>query len=310
MTERTAAQRAQPPGPDVPVFVISVAAELTGLHPQTLRTYDRLGLVSPGRAGGGGRRYSWRDIELLREVAELTAAGIGLEGVRGSWSSRTTSPRCRHGCGSWRTSSPRRSTPSRSRWPTAVRPGTFPPYPRPAPRSRWSCGAGTVDRAGARSARDSGDIWVLPLASAHGSGVGCCAGRGATRNWERVVTVVLAEDDVDIRDLVQIVLEQLDLEVKAVGTGAEALEVGQREVPRLFLLDITMPGMNGLDVCRAIRADEKLQDVPVIFMTARAQASDVAAGIEAGADTYIIKPFGPIELREHVEALLDRGTQS
>jgi MerR family transcriptional regulator/heat shock protein HspR len=70
------------PGPDVPVYVISVAAELTGLHPQTLRTYDRLGLVRPGRTGGGGRRYSWRDIELLREVAELTSSGIGLEGVR------------------------------------------------------------------------------------------------------------------------------------------------------------------------------------------------------------------------------------
>ncbi len=70
------------PGPEVPVYVISVAAELTGLHPQTLRTYDRLGLVSPGRTGGGGRRYSWRDIETLREVAELTSAGIGLEGVR------------------------------------------------------------------------------------------------------------------------------------------------------------------------------------------------------------------------------------
>ncbi|QLQ09058.1 MAG: MerR family transcriptional regulator [Nocardioidaceae bacterium] len=67
---------------EIPVYVISVAAELTGLHPQTLRTYDRLGLVSPGRAGGGGRRYSGRDIELLREVAQLTAAGIGLEGVR------------------------------------------------------------------------------------------------------------------------------------------------------------------------------------------------------------------------------------
>ncbi len=129
---------------------------------------------------------------------------------------------------------------------------------------------------------------------------------GRNDSLERAVTVVLAEDDVDIRDLVQIVLEQLDLEVKAVGTGAEALEVGRQEVPRLFLLDITMPGMNGLDVCRAIRADDNLQDVPVIFMTARAQASDVAAGIEAGADTYIIKPFGPIELREHVEALLNR----
>jgi MerR family transcriptional regulator/heat shock protein HspR len=70
------------PSPDTPVFVISVAAELTGLHPQTLRSYDRLGLVSPGRTGGGGRRYSWRDIELLREVVELTSTGIGLEGVR------------------------------------------------------------------------------------------------------------------------------------------------------------------------------------------------------------------------------------
>lgn len=70
------------PGPHTPVYVISVAAELTGLHPQTLRQYDRVGLVSPGRTGGGGRRYSLRDIELLREVAQLTAAGIGLEGVR------------------------------------------------------------------------------------------------------------------------------------------------------------------------------------------------------------------------------------
>lgn len=71
-----------PPSAETPVYVISVAAELSGLHPQTLRAYDRMGLVSPGRAGGGGRRYSWRDIELLREVAELSAAGIGLEGVR------------------------------------------------------------------------------------------------------------------------------------------------------------------------------------------------------------------------------------
>jgi MerR family transcriptional regulator/heat shock protein HspR len=70
------------PGPNAPVYVISVAAELTGLHPQTLRQYDRVGLVSPGRTGGGGRRYSLNDIELLRVVAELTAAGIGLEGVR------------------------------------------------------------------------------------------------------------------------------------------------------------------------------------------------------------------------------------
>ena len=72
----------EPPGPDAAVFVISVAAELSGLHPQTLRTYERLGLVSPGRTVGGGRRYSHRDIERLREISGLTSAGIGIEGVR------------------------------------------------------------------------------------------------------------------------------------------------------------------------------------------------------------------------------------
>jgi MerR family transcriptional regulator, heat shock protein HspR len=72
----------EPADADQPLFVISVAAQLTGMHPQTLRGYDRIGLVSPGRAGGGGRRYSMRDIELLRTVAELTSSGIGIEGVR------------------------------------------------------------------------------------------------------------------------------------------------------------------------------------------------------------------------------------
>ena len=72
----------QPPGPDAAVYVISVAAELSGLHPQTLRTYERMGLISPGRTGGGGRRYSSRDIERLREISRLTSSGIGIEGVR------------------------------------------------------------------------------------------------------------------------------------------------------------------------------------------------------------------------------------
>ena len=70
------------PSPDAAVFVISVAAELTGLHPQTLRTYERMGLITPGRTGGGGRRYSARDIDLLREISDLTSSGIGIEGVR------------------------------------------------------------------------------------------------------------------------------------------------------------------------------------------------------------------------------------
>ena len=68
---------------DSPVFVISVAAELAGMHPQTLRQYDRLGLVTPGRSGGGGRRYSPRDVALLREVQRLSQEeGVNLAGIK------------------------------------------------------------------------------------------------------------------------------------------------------------------------------------------------------------------------------------
>jgi MerR family transcriptional regulator/heat shock protein HspR len=72
-----------PFGDDSPVYVISVAAELSGLHPQTLRTYDRMGLVSPGRTSGRGRRYSMRDIVLLREIQRLSQdEGINLAGIK------------------------------------------------------------------------------------------------------------------------------------------------------------------------------------------------------------------------------------
>ncbi len=68
---------------DAPVFVISVAAALAGMHPQTLRQYDRLGLVTPGRSGGGGRRYSSRDVALLREVQRLSQEqGVNLAGIK------------------------------------------------------------------------------------------------------------------------------------------------------------------------------------------------------------------------------------
>lgn len=65
-----------------PVFAISVVAQLTGMHPQTLRQYDRVGLVSPQRTSGGGRRYSARDVERLREIQQLSGEGIGLSGVK------------------------------------------------------------------------------------------------------------------------------------------------------------------------------------------------------------------------------------
>lgn len=85
MSESIGAGRGRPvPFPeDAPVFVISVAAELAGMHPQTLRQYDRLGLVNPGRTAGGGRRYSARDVALLREVQRLSQEdGVNLAGIK------------------------------------------------------------------------------------------------------------------------------------------------------------------------------------------------------------------------------------
>ncbi len=70
------------PSDDLPVYVISVAAQLSGMHPQTLREYERRGLVSPGRSGGGGRRYSMQDILALREIQRLSRAGVKLSGIK------------------------------------------------------------------------------------------------------------------------------------------------------------------------------------------------------------------------------------
>jgi CheY-like chemotaxis protein len=124
---------------------------------------------------------------------------------------------------------------------------------------------------------------------------------GAT---EESRVVVLAEDDVDIRDLVEIVLDALGLTVVAVGDGAEALAACRRVRPSLLLLDVTMPVMDGLDACREVRADPGLRGLPVVLMTGRAQDSDVQAGLAAGADGYITKPFGPVELRDVVGKFL------
>jgi DNA-binding response OmpR family regulator len=111
-------------------------------------------------------------------------------------------------------------------------------------------------------------------------------------------TVVLAEDDVDIRDLETIVLEGVGLSVTAVSDGAEALSECRRLKPGLLMLDIGLRVMDGLQVCRAVRADPELAEVRVVLMAARTQAGEVKAGLDAGADHCIIKPFGPIELQE------------
>jgi two-component system, OmpR family, response regulator MtrA len=122
-----------------------------------------------------------------------------------------------------------------------------------------------------------------------------------------MTTIVVADDDADVRDLVRFKLEQTGMTVVAVADGSAALEACQEHAPDLVLLDVMMPGMSGLDVCRSLRQVGALVGVPVILLTARAQESDIAQGFEAGADDYVVKPFSPRELSSRVQAVLARS---
>ena len=119
--------------------------------------------------------------------------------------------------------------------------------------------------------------------------------------------IVVADDDADIRDLVVFKLQHSGHDIVAVGDGAAAVAACQLEIPDLVILDVMMPGMSGLEACRAMRADPALADVPVILLTARAQEADIENGFSIGADDYVVKPFSPRELASRVDAVLERS---
>lgn len=116
--------------------------------------------------------------------------------------------------------------------------------------------------------------------------------------------ILVADNDEDILMLVAFRLERMGYEVLVARDGAEALERAREELPDLCVLDVMMPKLTGYDVTRALRADPRTQDVPVILLTARVQEADVRSGYDAGADDYVRKPFSPQELRERVAAAL------
>ena len=118
--------------------------------------------------------------------------------------------------------------------------------------------------------------------------------------------ILVADDDRDILSLVTVRLERSGYRVLQASDGAKALELAREQAPDLAVLDLMMPGLTGLEVTRALRDDERTREVPVILLTARVQESDVQKGLEAGATAYVKKPFSPQELRDRVDALLDR----
>jgi DNA-binding response OmpR family regulator len=120
----------------------------------------------------------------------------------------------------------------------------------------------------------------------------------------RILTV---EDDERIRTAVKLALEDEGWNVEEADTGESALTAFSQHPADVVLIDIMLPGIDGFDVCRSIR---RLSDVPIVMVTARADTHDVVAGLEAGADDYLTKPFAPKELSARIRALLRRARTS
>ncbi len=119
--------------------------------------------------------------------------------------------------------------------------------------------------------------------------------------------ILVADDDRDIRDLVVFKLSNAGHEVLAVDDGPSALAAVTERLPEVAILDVSMPGMSGFDVCASLRSEERTAGIPVLLLTAKAQEADVQTGFAAGADDYIVKPFSPRELLSRVEAVLSRA---
>jgi len=118
--------------------------------------------------------------------------------------------------------------------------------------------------------------------------------------------VLVAEDDEDILALVVFDLEDEGYEVLTARNGKDAIRLAFERLPDLILLDVAMPGLDGYEVTRRLRADESTRGTPVVLLTARAQVRDVILGFEAGANDYVTKPFRPDELRTRLHAALGR----
>jgi DNA-binding response OmpR family regulator len=121
------------------------------------------------------------------------------------------------------------------------------------------------------------------------------------------VTVLVVEDDADIAALIVHFLEKAGFGSEIVSDGGRALARARASTPDLIILDLMLPGLNGLEVCRALRADEKTALLPIIMLTARGEESERIFGLDVGADDYIVKPFSPNELMARVRALLRRA---
>ena len=119
--------------------------------------------------------------------------------------------------------------------------------------------------------------------------------------------ILVIEDDLAISDLISYNLKQEKFGVYRAGSGEEGLKIAEQKRPSLVILDLMLPGIGGLDVCKRLKSDDRTRSIPVIILTARSEEVDRVVGFEVGADDYVTKPFSPRELALRVKAVLKRG---
>jgi len=119
-------------------------------------------------------------------------------------------------------------------------------------------------------------------------------------------SVLVVEDEEDIMEVIRFNLEKDGYEVNQALSGEKALQVIENNLPSLVLLDLMLPGINGLDLCRILKQNDRTKAIPVIMLTAKSEDADIVAGLEMGAEDYIIKPFSPRVLLARVRTVLRR----
>ncbi len=118
--------------------------------------------------------------------------------------------------------------------------------------------------------------------------------------------ILIIEDEEDIRELVRYNLEREGFCVAEAESGEEGLKKISKKIPDLILLDLMLPGKDGMQICRELKQDEDTRGIPIVMMTARGEESDIVAGLELGAEDYIVKPFSPKVLMARVKTVLRR----
>ena len=119
--------------------------------------------------------------------------------------------------------------------------------------------------------------------------------------------ILIAGDERDIRDLITFTLGFAGFEVVAAANGEEAVNLARQEIPDLILMDVRMPRMTGYEACAIMKADAKLKNIPVVFLSAKGQDSEIQTGLQAGAADYLLKPFAPDQLTERIQSVLARS---